>query len=266
MLMELKGENPFKVRAYSAGARAIEALEKEEFEKLVAEGGLRSLKGIGEALASKITELHATGRLEFLDRLKESIEPGLVDLLRIRAWARRRSLSSSAKLGVTSIPELEKACRDGKVAALDGFGEKTQEKLLAGIANREAYSRRHHWWTAAEVAEPILARPAIPSPGGKGRVCRQPEARPGDRRRPGFHCRGEGLVADRRLVHLAAGHPGGDGEGGNKGERAPGKRPAGRPADCPLGAVRVCAPPLHGLEGPQRADAPAFARPGAQLK
>ena len=83
ILLELKGENPFKVRAYTAGARAIEALENEDFEKLVSEGKIQSVKGIGEALSSKIGELHATGRLEFLDRLKESIEPGLVEMLRI---------------------------------------------------------------------------------------------------------------------------------------------------------------------------------------
>ncbi|HEY5078428.1 MAG TPA: helix-hairpin-helix domain-containing protein, partial [Opitutaceae bacterium] len=148
-LMELKGENPFKVRAYSAGARAIEALEKVEFEKLVAEGNLQSVKGIGEALASKIEELHSTGRLEFLDKLKASIEPGLVDMLRIPGLGPKKIAAMRKALGVTSIPELEKACREGKVAALDGFGEKTQEKLLAGIANREVYSRRHHWWAAA---------------------------------------------------------------------------------------------------------------------
>jgi DNA polymerase (family 10) len=157
MLLELKGENPFKVRAYSAGARAIEALEGEDFEKLVAEGTLQSVKGIGEALASKIAELHSTGRLEFLDRLKASIEPGLVEMLRIPGLGPKKIAALRRELAVTSIPELEKACRDGRVAALAGFGEKTQEKLLAGIANREAYSRRHHWWDAAEVAEPILA-------------------------------------------------------------------------------------------------------------
>src|ERR1700685_3453178 len=122
MLMELKGENPFKVRAYSAGARAIEALERDDFEKRVSGGDLRSVKGIGEALASKITELHATGRLEFLDRLKESIEPGLVDLLRSPGLGPKKIAALKRELGVTSIPELEKACRDGKVAALDGFG------------------------------------------------------------------------------------------------------------------------------------------------
>src|ERR1700677_1708629 len=82
-LMELKGENPFKVRAYSGGARAIEALEKDEFEKLVAEGKRQSVKGIGEALSAKIAELHSTGRLEFLDKLKASIPPGQVEMLRI---------------------------------------------------------------------------------------------------------------------------------------------------------------------------------------
>jgi len=156
-LMELKGENPFKVRAYSSGARAIEALEKDEFEKLVAEGRIRSVKGIGEALASKISELHASGRLEFLDRLKASIEPGLVEMLGIPGLGPKKIAALRRELGISSIPELGKACREGRVADLAGFGEKTQEKILAGIRNREAYSRRHIWWDAMEAATPILA-------------------------------------------------------------------------------------------------------------
>jgi DNA polymerase (family 10) len=156
-LLELKGENPFKVRAYAAGARAIEGLENDEFEKLVAEGGLRSVKGIGEALSSKIAELHATGRLEFLERLKESIEPGLVEMLRIPGLGPKKIAALRRELAVTSVAGLEQACREGKVAALDGFGEKTQERILTGIHNREAYSRRHIWWDAERVAEPIVA-------------------------------------------------------------------------------------------------------------
>lgn len=156
-LMELKGENPFKVRAYSAGARAIEALEKDEFETLVAEGRINTIKGIGEALAAKITELHSTGRLEFLDKLKASIAPGLVEMLRIPGLGPKKIAALGRELGITSIPELDKACRDGRVAALDGFGEKTQEKFLDGIRNREAYSKRHLWWIANDVAAPILA-------------------------------------------------------------------------------------------------------------
>jgi DNA polymerase (family 10) len=157
ILLELKGENPFKVRAYTAGARAIEALENEDFEKLVSEGKIQSVKGIGEALSSKIGELHATGRLEFLDRLKESIEPGLVEMLRIPGLGPKKIIALRRDLAVTSVPELEMACKEGRVAGLAGFGEKTQEKILTGIRNREAYSRRHLWWEAMQVAEPIVA-------------------------------------------------------------------------------------------------------------
>ena len=156
-LLELKGENPFKIRAYSGGARAIEALEKDEFERLMADGKIQSVKGIGEALASKIAELHATGRLEFLDKLKGSIEPGLVEMLKIPGLGPKKIAALKRELAVTSIGGLEEACRDGRVAALDGFGEKTQEKILLGIRNREAYSRRHLWWNANETAAPILA-------------------------------------------------------------------------------------------------------------
>jgi DNA polymerase (family 10) len=155
-LMELKGENPFKIRAYSGGARAIEALENDEFEKLVSEGSIDTVKGIGEALAAKITELHATGRLAFFDTLKRSIEPGLVEMLRIPGLGPKKIAALSKELGVTSVADLDKACREGRVAALAGFGEKTQEKILAGIRNREAYSRRHLWMEAFEVASPIL--------------------------------------------------------------------------------------------------------------
>jgi DNA polymerase (family X) len=156
-LMELKGENPFKVRAYIAGARAIEAIEKDEFETLVGEGRIQSVKGIGEALAGKITELHATGRLEFLDKLKASIEPGLVEMLRIPGLGPKKIAALRRDLGIASIPALEAACKAGSVAGLAGFGEKTQEKILTGIRNREAYSRRHLWWDAIQVADPILA-------------------------------------------------------------------------------------------------------------
>ena len=155
-LMELKGENPFKIRAYSGGARAIEALENDEFEKLVSEGRIDTIKGIGEALASKIAELHATGRLVFFDTLKRSIEPGLVEMLRIPGLGPKKIAALSKELGVASVADLDKACREGRVAALAGFGEKTQEKILAGIRNREAYSRRHLWMEAFEVASPIL--------------------------------------------------------------------------------------------------------------
>ena len=156
-LLELKGENPFKVRAYQTGARTLEAIEEAELARLIATEQLGTIKGFGDALVQKITELHATGRLEFFEKLKASIEPGLAEMLEIPGLGPKKIRALHDKLGVASIAALTKACTDGSVAALDGFGEKTQEKILAGIKNREAYGRRHLWWDAWEVSEPIVA-------------------------------------------------------------------------------------------------------------
>jgi len=157
LLLELKGENPFKVRAYQSGARVLEGMEEAELARLIAADELLSVKGIGDALAKKITELHQTGRLEFFDKLKASVEPGLVELLEIPSLGPKKIKVLYEKLGVKSIALLSAACADGRVADLPGFGEKTQEKILAGIKNREAYGRRHLWWDAWEVAAPIVA-------------------------------------------------------------------------------------------------------------
>lgn len=155
VLLELKGENPFKVRAYHAGARALEALE-EDLGTVAAEGRLQAIKGIGEALAKKIAELQATGRLEFHEKLKASIAPGLVEMLEIPGLGAKKIRALHERLGISSSAELARACQQGRVAALDGFGEKSQEKILTGIRHREAYARRHLWWDAFAVAEPIL--------------------------------------------------------------------------------------------------------------
>ncbi len=156
-LLELKGENPFKVRAYQAGSRALEAIEESELARLIAGEELKSMKGIGDALAQKITELHTTGGLVFFEKLKASVEPGLVDLLQIPGLGPKKIRALHDRLGIADLAALTRACQDGRVAELDGFGAKTQEKLLAGIKNREAYGRRHRWWDAAEIAGPIVA-------------------------------------------------------------------------------------------------------------
>lgn len=157
LLLELKGENPFKIRAYQSGARAVEAIEEAELARLVESNELLSVKGIGDALAKKIGELYQTGRLEFFENLKASVEPGLVELLEIPSLGPKKIKVLFEKLGVTNIETLTAACADGRVAALPGFGEKTQEKIIAGIKNRAAYGRRHLWWDAWQVAQPIVA-------------------------------------------------------------------------------------------------------------
>ncbi|MGD1030472.1 MAG: DNA polymerase/3'-5' exonuclease PolX [Opitutaceae bacterium] len=155
-LLELQGENPFKVRAYQVGARAIEAIEEGELKRLVESEELEGVKGIGEALARKIAELHRTGRLEYYEKLRASIEPGLVEMLQVPGLGPKKIRTLHEKLGVSSIESLVAACEAGRVAELAGFGEKTQEKILAGVANRAAYGRRHLWWDAWEIAEPIV--------------------------------------------------------------------------------------------------------------
>jgi DNA polymerase (family 10) len=156
-LLELKGENPFKVRAYQTGARAVEALEDAQLAKLIEQGELATVKGFGEALVQKITELYTTGRLEFFENLKASIAPGMVEMLQIPGLGPKKIKALHEKLGITNIAALSEACAAGRVAELDGFGAKTQEKIVAGIKNREAYGRRHLWWDARAVADPIVA-------------------------------------------------------------------------------------------------------------
>lgn len=155
-LLELQGENPFKIRAYQTGARALEGLEESALADLVKNGELKSVKGIGDALAQKITELYTTGRLGFHEKLRASVEPGLVEMLQIPGVGPKKIRALHDKLGIKNIEGLTEACNSGKVAALEGFGEKTQEKILAGIRNREAYGRRHLWWDAWTVAQPIV--------------------------------------------------------------------------------------------------------------
>lgn len=156
LLMELKGENPFKIRAYQSGARVLGGLEDVELATLVAEEKLQTVKGIGEALAQKITELHVTGRLEFLEKLRASIEPGLVEMLTVPGLGPKRIRALHNQLNIANLKDLTAACVDGRVAALAGFGKKSSQNLLEGIRNREAYGRRHLWWDARAVAGPIV--------------------------------------------------------------------------------------------------------------
>ena len=154
-LLELKGENPFKTRAYVNGARTIEGLT-EPLAKLVAEKRLGEIKGIGAALEQKITELVETGKLKYYDELKASIAPGLIEMLEISGLGPKKIQAMHKQLGVDSIEKLEAACKAGKVAELDGFGEKTQANILEGIARKRTYASKHLLSDAWLAAEPLL--------------------------------------------------------------------------------------------------------------
>jgi DNA polymerase (family 10) len=154
-LLELNGENPFKTRAYVNAARTLENLG-EPLENIVADKRLGEIKGIGEALEQKITELVETGKLAYYDELKASIPPGLIEMLDIPGLGPKKIRSLNQKLGVDSVEKLEAACRSGKVAELDGFGEKTQTNLLEGIERRRTYASKHLLSEALRAAEPLL--------------------------------------------------------------------------------------------------------------
>jgi DNA polymerase (family 10) len=154
-LLELKGENPFKTRAYENAARALESLT-EPLDKLVAEDRLGEIKGIGEGIQKKINELVTTGRLAYYNELKASVPPGLVEMLGIPGVGPKKVKALNDRLGIETIEQLEAACKADKVAKLAGFGEKTQSKILEGIQFKRTYSARHLLSDALAVAEPIL--------------------------------------------------------------------------------------------------------------
>ncbi len=154
-MLELKGENPFKSRAYVNAARAIESLTAP-LEKVFAPDSQEKVKGIGDGIHKKICELVATGRLAYYEELKDSIPPGLMTLLGIPGLGPKKVKVLYEKLGIETIEQLEKACAEGHVARLDGFGEKTQANICAGINFRRQYASRHHLGDALAAAEPLL--------------------------------------------------------------------------------------------------------------
>ena len=140
-LLDIKGEIFFKTRAYRIAAQAVEVLE-EDIEIVVSEGRLTSISGIGDAIASKITEIVETGRLEYLKRLTKELPESLLYLLKIQSLGPKKVASLYKNLGITSIKDLRTACQQGKLRDLDGFGVITELNLLRGIALLEKTSGR----------------------------------------------------------------------------------------------------------------------------
>lgn len=154
-LLELKGENPFKTRAYGNAARTLRGLT-ENLHELVVENRLRQVKGIGEALAEKITELVTTGRLNYYENLRASFPSGLMDMLRIPGFGPKKAKRLFEELGIGSIEDLEKACKADRLSGLEGFGAKSQQKILEGIQQIRQFSGRHLFHIAAHAALPLF--------------------------------------------------------------------------------------------------------------
>ncbi len=153
-LLELQGENPFKTRAYRNAARVIEGLD-EDLETLVREDRLHELKGIGRSLAEKVALLTATGSFPQLEELRAAVPGGVVEMLKVPGLGPKRIALLWKKLGVTSPGELEYACRENRLVSLEGFGARSQEKILEGLERLRRYSDRFLWSRAAPEAYAI---------------------------------------------------------------------------------------------------------------
>ena len=153
-LVELSGGNPFRARAFAGGARRIERLPEAVAEIDAAE--LTTLDGIGKGLAADIAEIVATGGLELTDRLLAALPPGLPDVLRVKGLGVKKVRALWQGAGVTSLDDLEAAAASGRLAALDGFGAKTVQNILAGIETLRSFEGKVHLAKAYPEAVAVL--------------------------------------------------------------------------------------------------------------
>lgn len=155
LLLELKGENPFKIRAYRTGAETV-AQFPGDIVALAREGKLSGIKGIGDALQQKLHELASTGSLGFYEKLKAEFPPGLFELFDLQGLGPKKIKALHETLGVDSVAKLKSHCESGEVAKLPGFGAKTAAKILESIAFRESNADRFRLGDVAGPVEEIL--------------------------------------------------------------------------------------------------------------
>jgi DNA polymerase (family 10) len=142
VLMELAGDNPFRVRAYSNASRIVRAYAGDLAEA-VADGSIRSIKGIGPNIAAHIAELLESDDPLFIKELRSQFPEGVLGMLRIPGLGPKKIRALMEELDITSVGELEYACRENRLLDLPGFGAKTQENILRGIASLTAYAGRY---------------------------------------------------------------------------------------------------------------------------
>ncbi len=156
-LLELSGGNPFETRAYQNAARALNAQEGD-IEEMVRDRSIERVPGLGKTLVARITELVETGHMALYDELQAQVPAGLRQMLRIPGLGPKRVRQVHEALGITTVEELKSAAEVGKIATLPGFGAKSQEKVLQGIAFLSEHQDKYRYDIAAAAAEVVLAR------------------------------------------------------------------------------------------------------------
>src|SRR3954471_4547522 len=187
----LRGGNPYRSKAYIRAAENLAALA-EPLESIVEEGRLLEIPGVGDAIADIIAKLHRTGTHPSLEKLREEVPAGVLEMLSIPGLRPDKVLKLHKELGVGSIEELEAAARQDRLKPIKGLGEALQRKILQGIEIRRAYKGSRHIHRAAallDAAKRNLAR----SDAGLTRI-----SDAGDFRR------GSELVADLAVVAQSA--------------------------------------------------------------
>src|SRR5262245_61564097 len=155
-LLELQGESAFKSRAYATGARVIAGIDTPQLQELARSGKLRSLKGIGIALAEKVGELVTTGHLSYYETLKQQVPAGMLEMLPIPGIGPKKVKAIYDQLNITTVGELEYACHENRLVDLPGFGRKTQENILNGIGQLKQQRGQYLCHEAIQLARPLF--------------------------------------------------------------------------------------------------------------
>ncbi len=157
LLLELKGENHFKTRAYKNGAEIVQNYDGDIVAKAAADD-LKGIKGIGDALQQKLHELASTGTLVYYENLRAEFPETLFELFELQGLGPKKIKALHDALGISSINQLKEACQGEEITQLAGFGKKTVEKILTAIANREQFADRFRLGEVAPLAETLLER------------------------------------------------------------------------------------------------------------
>ncbi|HZG41934.1 MAG TPA: DNA polymerase/3'-5' exonuclease PolX [Longimicrobium sp.] len=155
MLLEVVGGNPFRAKAFSSAARALET-STADLHQLAAAGRLQSLAGVGEGISAVLDELVATGTSGMLEELRAKTPLGLYDLMKIKGLGAKRIRTLYAEVGIDGLDALEKAALAGRIAQLPGLGAKTEQKILEGIAFARSLRGRRRYYQAIEAAAGLL--------------------------------------------------------------------------------------------------------------